>query len=552
MASEIDSATDDAFASVSKWSDRGIACLVTLKKELDNVTSGSNYSNLRGDPGLRNRIKEKFCQFQRLSTTLDGIIDALNKGIDNLGRMCGIDLLPDEVLAAIFEMVVNTTGAITEHYVASCRWREAVSLSHINHRLRSIMLASPQLWTNMASSRQMAAACLPRTNGLPLNISMDADNHGRRDDWSFHPILAELFPVAQYWECLHLSISCMHPESRLGRNNFKFADLSDPPFYRLNAPLLEKLSIEYSCFVNGADTPHWDWSRWNTPNLRHLKTYRYFPISLPELISVTNLDLTMSIYDDHFPRTVKEISQMVNLRDFTVKFLDTDKFPRFIPMTEFPHIQQLKMKTTRHARNKGGKLADGWRPVFFSLFFPNLIHLQLDVEGKGCLSWGDETFYFNEEMNRIFSQANQYPKVQSFYLKIVSQLDYDGECKVPTELAIPLNMLPSLKDLTIQCNTRFDMVDDVESKEEVGDVLPILNTVTLDVLDASDVAKWLGEYLEEMKDRGKWDEFRELTIMERGGKDFQKTTYPRDKALKWCKDMIIRREKPEGPFKHVS
>ncbi|KLO08085.1 hypothetical protein SCHPADRAFT_1001187 [Schizopora paradoxa] len=134
------SAREDVSAAVSNWFDREVAYPVELEKELESLDwllQDSYHSNLRGDPGLRNRVKGISVRFQRISAILNNLTTALNKKNDIFGRfarMCGIDLLPDEVLAAIFEMVVNVTGSTHEEFAVPCKWKAAVRLSHINHR----------------------------------------------------------------------------------------------------------------------------------------------------------------------------------------------------------------------------------------------------------------------------------------------------------------------------------------------------------------------------------------------------------------------------------
>ncbi|KLO08086.1 hypothetical protein SCHPADRAFT_1001188 [Schizopora paradoxa] len=409
----------------------------------------------------------------------------------------------------------------------------------------------------MDSSRKMAAACLPRTNGLPLNIRLIIYDHDFTNERSFDPILAELLPVTERWGRLQLKFIFAGAVER----RCDFDGLIEPLLRLLDAPLLDELYIDYSDFVS-EESPPWDWSRWNTPNLRHLKTISYFPFFLPGLSSVTSLDLTIDVCDGQMSHTLEEISQMGNLRDLTLKLSNAERPIHFAArkLLVIPQVRHLKIETAFNIRIKDRSRRIE-RSIFSFLFFPNLVHLRLDLEGtdyyhelkKANLDEEHTSrFYFKEEINRIFSYINQFPKVESLYFNIITPFGDLHNSKVRAEVAIPLNMLPSLKDFTLQSNTRFDIVepddpDDIFPDEEqavaprvVGNAFPILDSVTLDMFDISVVAKWLGDYLEKIKYRGKWDEFRELAIMERVGLDLRKSSYPGDEALKWCEDKMIR------------
>jgi len=156
--------------------------------------------------------------------------------------------------------------------------------------------------------------------------------------------------------------------------------------------------------------------------------------------------------------------------------------------------------------------------------------------------------YFNKEVIRLFRHVDQFPCVRNFHFIACSPFgdyhDFDGH----TELSIPLNMLPSLQHLTLESNTRFhvkepDEPDEIVLEDEqrvaprvVGDALPVLKTITIEMLDPSVIAAWLEDYLGQLKDHGKWDKTFELVIVGDGDADnCRDISRVGEMALKWCR-----------------
>ncbi|KLO08089.1 hypothetical protein SCHPADRAFT_1001190 [Schizopora paradoxa] len=553
----------DVFASVTNWfdSDCKVALPTELKKDVDAVLS-LRYAEILRNPGHRETIKHVADEVQSISSRVSSLASALQEKTNALLAIlhkCGIALLPDEVLAAIFGFVIELTVP-EDTKLTSHKWRAAVKLSHVSRRFRSVMLACPRFWTNMNSSRKMAAACLPRTKGLPLSVNLTIEVHDEKNEQTFEPILSELLPVREFWGRLHLNFNSTYSYKSHWR--CEYDTLIKHMLYRMDAPMLQELSIEYKDYTYYRRRQlNWDWSQWKTPNLRRLEVKSYFPFSLPGLVNITSLDLSISVDDSQMARILKEISEISNLQDLAVELLNAKNYPFLVlEKLEFPRVQRLKIKTTLKLEATDGIMAIK-RSIFSSLFFPNAIEIQLQIEGcddksgPGSYHEAEGAFilHFNKEICCIFRHIHQFPRLERLYLEISPWDDSERDCKVHAKLALPLNMLPNLKDLTLRCNTRFDISEpDVRDgifyrqkpPRVVGNAFPALNTVTfdVDVREASSAARWLGEYLVEMRGRGKWDEFRELKVVERVGKDLKTTTFPGDDALQWCKNIIARNE----------
>lgn len=510
---------------------------------------------MRGSPSLRNHVRSVMGRLRHLSTTLADLTTALKEEIDDFGavtRNCGLALLPDEILASVFDLVVNT---LHKDCSVGRKWKAARRLSHVDRQFRSVILACPRLWRNMNSSLQMVSACLPRTNGLPLSIDLTIDDNLRTHALAFPPVLTELLPVTKQWGRLRLTFFTLFTDKRQ-------SDRDRRMFYTMHlvdAPLLEKLSIRYDDFLSDR-SPHWNWSHWNTPNLRHVTAVSYFPFSLPGLSNVATLDLTVPIDNNQMSDMLKAISRMNNLRKFILHLLNEEDPGRFVlhERMEFPQIRHLILRTSLYFPIQVNSRALE-RSIFSSLFFPGLIQLDLRLLGNYLRDASGlphtQEFHFNKGITRIFRHIDQFPRVESFHLDVLSSIDDHHDSDARSELCFPLNMLPSVKHFSLRSNTRFEIKesddpDEILFEDEravaprvVGNAFPVLETVNLDLLDASVVARWLGEYLRNVQDRGKWDEFREFVIAEPDGTDDvgrRKVTYLGDKALAWCEDMMSR------------
>ncbi len=248
---------------------------------------------------------------------------------------------------------------------------------------------------------------------------------------------------------------------------------------------------------------------------------------------------------------------MDNLRDLSFHLCSSEGMVgegcELVERMEFPGIQRLHIKAELHFpfddRTPAFK-----RTLFSALSFPDAVHLHLEMyasidEDHHQCEEGDAYFScFNEETPRIFRNVGQFPQVEDFHLEINNH----NEDRY-TIFSIPLNMLPNVKHFTLESNTHLDNgelddPDEIDLEDElavpprvVGRVLPVLETITLDMPDASDVAEWVEKYLKNLKDQGELDGFRELVVMEDVGLDGRrKVSYLGDEALDWCRPLQER------------
>ncbi len=253
----------------------------------------------------------------------------------------------------------------------------------------------------------MVASCLPRANGLPLTVNLTVHRKANEGDWLFDPVLAEVLPHSKRWHHLHMALD-------YGRRDVQVDGSNNGQELRcLDALLLRELHIEGCSFNGSGDWPQWDWTRWNTPNLRHLTTDYYFPHALPGLATVTRLRVSLCINDDSTSRIFKEISRMVHLLDLALSFSnDSDDTTDIVlhEKMEFPSVQRLVIENHLHIpdeyRNPALK-----RSLFSSLFFPHVIDLRVELYGNASLDDMERSMrnlYFNKEVIRLFRHVDQF------------------------------------------------------------------------------------------------------------------------------------------------
>ncbi|KLO18163.1 hypothetical protein SCHPADRAFT_886429 [Schizopora paradoxa] len=548
--------TDDLRRVVSSWIDRGEAIPLNLKEEMDKIKSFA-YTDFHFHSDLRSRALGVARCMKSLSNDLEALAAKVREesaALENIPRVCGFASLPDDVLAMIFDLVVNNYENWKYWYCGSRSWKSAVSLSHVSKHFRDVTLAHPRLWTKLSRSGKMAVSCLPRTKNAPLTIGIKF-LLTESDEWAFQSILSKVLPYSNRWHSLGIyldSVKKWEPENEESDEGQEI--------YGLSAASLKEMSIQ-SGFYDFTDSwPDWDWSRWYTPNLRSLTAFRYFPSSLPGLSYVTYLRLTFLIDDESLPKIMKEVAKMVSLKTLflTLETADGDENPTLHEKMVFSNVTNLSISLEEHLPVDLSTPALT-RALFSSMYFPLATELRVTFTGNAYIFDSDYdekehfNFYCNKAISRIFRHVDQFPLVKELYLGIKTEFEVSGAY---AELSVPLLMLPSLKSLTLESDGRTiikepEHIDETEFDNGLiampprvfGKTLPLLATVSLDILDES-VALWLGDYLKSLKESegGGWNDFRELAVWEADDDlddgNLYQSTFSRDEALDWCENMI--------------
>ncbi|KLO18162.1 hypothetical protein SCHPADRAFT_936426 [Schizopora paradoxa] len=474
------------------------------------------------------------------------------KVLKNIPRARRVASLPDDILAMIFDILVN--GAyiwiLCDPFPKS--WKVAVKLSHVSQRFRTIMLSSPRLWTTINRSSEMAATCLPRTNGLPLTIGFKLKMDTNVNQWIPDLLLSKVLPYSNLWRSLSviLEVAREHEESKEGQ------DLHD-----ISATSLEELNIVCGYCDNNHTWPEWDFSRWDTPKLRRLLLFHYVPDSLPGLAYVTALQLTLLIDNPLVCKILGEVAKMNTLKEFTLNIdaaREDQESPILLKEWVFQNVNCLEINLEQHLSTDSTTPALT-RALFSSMYFPNATELHIKFSGVFEALLSEEVydmdlynFHCNKAVSRIFRHIDQFPQVSKLEFEVETAFDASEEADAHAELYIPLLMLPCLKHVTLKSDgpTLLTEPGDEEQDEiedliipprKFGETMPSLATVTLKMLDNSVGAAWLKEYLEDLEEQGGSEDFCELVVWEDDGQgasnDLQKRrkrSYSREEALEWC------------------
>lgn len=469
--------------------------------------------------------------------------------IEVVNRKCGLASLPDDLLAMIFDYVVNEEESKDR---VPMRWMAAVELSHVCRHFRDVSLSCPRLWTTINRSSKMAVACLPRARSVPLIVNITVCPDENTGGWSFDPFINHILPCAKRWGQLIVVYDF------LTRDDLDLNKATYQKLRQLDAPLLEELQIANDSWdISG--TCDWDWSQWNTPKLRRVEAVFCFPSHLPGLASVISLELTLHADHVSISGILAEISRMDHLLDFTFTLLSSemDVEPIEVPVKMiFSSVQRLHITTELHFPEENPNPAIK-SALFSSLFFPSVVKLHLkllDYDHDKYLhdpGWEDSdaliNSYFNNEIARIFRHVEQFPRVSEFHLRVHPALSsYRGSVGGVIYLSVPLDMLPGLKHFTLVSDTGLEMSqpneldevnfeDGVPPPRVVGDVLPVLDTIVLDLPQAGGIADWVCDYLQGLRDQERVG-FRELIVMEgNASSGRRKASFLGDDALEWTR-----------------
>ncbi|KLO11212.1 hypothetical protein SCHPADRAFT_482579 [Schizopora paradoxa] len=481
-------------------------------------------------------------------------------------QQCYITSITDDALEIILESVFTTSCAeynnatVPRHLPAL----STLKLSHVNRQFRLLSLSTPHLWTHIAGKERnpnmgLVNACLERSRDLPLTIHLYVyidPLYGSSCD----NILSASKPHSHRWRSVTFHFTHIPhgpPDYTLGfvgalRGLYELRDIPTPALEEL-ALYNEPNSIEGSLYFIES---------WNTPALRSLITVFCFPSKLPaeSFGSITSLEMTFSLrYEDFFDAlSLIQTSKMPNLTDLSLIFNYHEEFfainPQSVPplqKTSIPSIQRLRI--TNSTKSFHDTYSEGLeKDIFRALTFPNAHELSVTFVGE-TVHVGRPCAYFHlfDAAERIFhtdnAEATPFPCVSRLLINIsASGLDHEALAGGLARFDLPLHLLPSLKELHVRSNMPIDFGTDFLGK---GDQ-PALRRIEFDVprleLQASaatspcepDYWEWLRALVKALTAQGVWNQFEELTLIERVygtnpdgtgiRKRYRKRVFPRD------------------------
>lgn len=519
-------------------------------------------------------------RLKSLSETLNQIASAVQveymaaaENMEAVKNMCGLVALPCEVLVHIFEFVVNGDARL-QH---SARTTAAVTLSHVCQYFRETALSCPQLWANMTWTGEKAASYLSRSRDVPLDVKLAVMFLFGDDpvELLFEEDLLKALFYSTRWRRLHIGVmsDCKHD---FLENSIRIAD---PDIYsalcKVNAPLLDSLHIESDALASSFHQSCEMFAHWDTPNLRSVTSLNCFPVSLSSLANATTLDISLPLNQLDFTILLEHLSRMHALEDFTLK-LDRSSVwysthPEILPSepyvrTKLPSVRRLRIETF-FEDNLDPWSSNFWggeynstpsrlkRTLFASLFFPGVVDLRIRLRGE--MLKHEPTSYASyvdlaKEMTAIFSDVEQFPRVESFRLEVCgtpfSGHNVNHWIDSPDNyitLDIPLEMLPGTKHFTIHLQSETPVEIHRMWFNEQLSLLPepALATITIEqptsTIWSTSIRFYVEEILQKQRERGEWGQFRELVLVAHDDTDGQaetKTveTFVGDAALAWC------------------
>ncbi|KLO18188.1 hypothetical protein SCHPADRAFT_993794 [Schizopora paradoxa] len=480
-----------------------------------------------------------------LSTAIQAESEAAQENFDAVSNMCGLFLLPNELLVRIFQLIVNGDSDL----VNAVRSKAAIKLSHVSQYFRSTALSCASLWSNITGSSRLDLLCLPRSKDALLDVAMEVDFAGTNPESCklvFNQSLVDCLPHSGRWRSLEIQLMQKLHSSKIPKGNQEIRQT----FRELDVHSLESLHFRHHRLSPYLFKGFQEFQNWDAPNLRHLTSIHYFPLSLPALANLTTLDMTFFPGHINLGDLWKGLSRMKVLEDFALKFesgggnAGNDPFSDEL---ELPSVRRVKIEMDSQPV-KSVTL----RTFFSSMSFCGAVNFHLKLGGKILFTFDEDAganLDLSAELGVILQHDMQFPCVERFCLEANSLDigDISAESFLESDsqwgeiiLGVRLGLLPSLKHFTLRSNGC--VIANIMELSVSGQPLhcPALETITIQIVKPAvrGVAFRIESMLEKQKKRGGWGIFRELVVMDNGGDNRASKpmkAYAGDDALEWCK-----------------
>lgn len=514
------------------------------------------------------RLKSLSDTLGRLSSVMRTEFEDAQANFKAVSKMNALVSIPNELLARIFDYVVNrdddTESITTQHsrsptdlvvpkpITTPKRSKVALSLSHVCRHFRTTATSCARLWSNVCRNKELAALCMERTKQVPFNAHIligraEQDPHSGFYRLPLDKLLEDILP---------------HSE-RLGRLEIDFRnspelDQVDPTnsdvreaFRELYAPALHSLRIRrspnhYGTGVHVASdyiTYH-ELDGWSAPNLRHFETSHYFPIAFSGLNNLHSLDITLKSQEIDFVNVIRALSQMTVLTDFRLMVTFNASFERMehIPSFErtcLPSVRRLRIgmigSGITYLSTESVKLLEA---LFSPFLFPGVIDLHFIMLFFNYWQQGQPDVSLNRELGWLCQHENQYPCVERLCLEVVDH--YREEGRNPGLLMdIPLTKFPNTKELTLCSNARFNP----SLQNPQGGDLPTLERITIKAVESGikSIRPFVASVMKAQNEQEESGSFRELIVVNTRqvtmgdfGMEYPTRIYEGDAALQWC------------------
>ncbi|KLO05194.1 hypothetical protein SCHPADRAFT_1003023 [Schizopora paradoxa] len=293
------------------------------------------------------RLKNARTHLTSLSKSLDDAIRVVVEASSKTCRPAGLALLPDDILAQIFEIYIDSYDMPDNYDKFVPLECSPQILSSVCRRFRHVAIHIPSLWRNMSLSfpKRMLLQHKERCTNPIVHISPAGDVKLTRAK------MLDLIQPPHQWRELRLHYS---NEDHASRFFSRLQRLVKSPFYSL-----ERLSI---CNDVGWD-PSWMFppsarplrkhahvvSSWRMPKLSHLELRNFIPHEPIHCENVTSLTLHFTIAEDIIDeRKLRDLFRsMPKIQSLSVLFnvggpFDIRVFDETLPTNNRPVLLDLK------------------------------------------------------------------------------------------------------------------------------------------------------------------------------------------------------------------
>ncbi|THH03788.1 hypothetical protein EW145_g6004 [Phellinidium pouzarii] len=375
-------------------------------------------------------------------------------------RTYGINSLPDDVLATIFEILRAEDDSLVPAFSQVCQ------------RFRDLSLGLPLLWSSI--SLAMPSCWIDLLLERSENVGLSIDMEGIDQPGTMNTFLSQLVPHAGRWR--HVK--------NLGARNMLYLEKLNKKLREqwgaLHLPALQSFELDIDKFENPRAAVDF-YETWHMPKLRHLSTSRHIPPphTFPNFRTLTSFSFHQE-YGTDMLNLANFLGSLDNLTDLNLELDIYNNNSWQIAETELPSLRNLKLSV--------------WGPVELrfvtdTMRMPVLkcLSLQMTLSPEECIlllaSIASRTV---EELNII---------------------QYYGSGHGRLETSALFKYFPCLKRFTV------DAPDTYLSFEGILE-LPPLRTVRLSAIPEMDAALRIAQLRKLLGAQGKWKEFEVLEICE--------------------------------------
>ncbi|KLO18189.1 hypothetical protein SCHPADRAFT_993795 [Schizopora paradoxa] len=522
------------------------------------------------------RLKPLSDTLRELASAIEAESEAACTNFKAVSNMCSLIFLPNELLSRIFHFVVH--GSRNDQLANLGCTEAALTLSHVSQYFRVTATSCASLWSSVIHSSSLGPLCLSRIKDALFDMSMAVEvmgNPGEEpNELVFTQSQINYLSRSNQWRSFDIRfVSKFKQYGTLGLSKPKNREaLRD-----INVRSLESLCIRNNADQSFMFTKYDEFQHWDTPNLRHLTSVHFFPLHLPGLSTLTNLDVILKV-GFGLVDFRKQLSRLKSLESFDLKLKierDSSLPDEFPEVLELPSVRFLKIEVTRLLLRH---TAPTLKSFFSSISFPSVVDLRIKLGGiVGRQFHEDEDLCLDlsEDLGSIFhcGRDTGFPRVEDLWLEAnglnivsgVARSVHDFKAQTGyIYLYAPLGSLPTLKHLTLGSNGSLapslqysDTLLVSEYAPEDLHIVSSLETITVrtSMLAVAGMSDFVAEILRMQKRRGDWEKFRELVVVDNNYTNDARTcnttkskAYAGDAALHWCERRDSKRNVSDVKF----